>query len=1275
MLGRFRAELAAVPVPEDAWRGGRAKAVVKVLALAPDHCLHREQVMDALWPDLAPEAAGANLRKAVHYARRATSPRSVLSHGEVLVADAWVDVDAFEAAADVGDVPAALELYTGELLPEDRFAPWAEERRRRLQERCAQLLQARASELAADGEPGSAAELLERAIGLDPLDERAVGKLMRCYAAAGRRHLALARYGELQARLVADLGVSPGPDLQRLRAQLASGRVAAAGPVRRAATLPLDERKVLTVALVDASARAEDPELMRREQDAWVRRVTEIVEAWGGSAYRLVGASLVAVCGIPRVREDDAARGVRCAAELLAGSPLPVRVGVATGEAVSDGTAFPVGPVVEAAGFLRERAEPGAALVAERTCRLVVGAGFGDPTRLTRPGGALLWARSLVAAARQAAAPRRSGPFLGRDVPLRRLTELFAEVTATGRPLRVHVVGPAGIGKSRLVEEATAAMGIVSPGTSVLTGRCATAGHSPFAALGDIVRQACGVSPNDVPRTLRVKLRAVLDRAPAAGPADAAVDALALAAGAGAADSVLARLDTTAAVEEVRRAWVRFATACAAAGPAILVVEDTHCADEQLLEVLDLMAARAAGPLLLLTTARAGGGTPTITLSPLSTDASAALVATLDAGLAGPARARILARAEGNPFFLEELVLHAGAVDAVLPDTVQAVLAARMDALPAVQKRILQHAAVMGRVFWVEPVEQALGSPVDAHLHRLERGGFVTRRRVSSLPGQTEYRFRHALTQEVAYASIPRGRRARGHAAVGDWLERAGHRDDAMLANHFAIATGDELAWPDPADRERVRAKAFRHLMRAGDKTRRALGISRAIGLHERAQALASCDEEHLHAFEALGSDHEAAFQGELAERCYRAALGLAAAADRSRLCRKLAWLMASTPGAFRTSPDPAVVDTLIDEGLAASEDATGRAWLLVVRGMSARLWRGSEPFGQGIAPDPVSITERIASVEQAVTVGRTLGLTDLLVAADDTLTLLYSMAGRYRKAVELTANAVRRLDRARSALQQADVLRNAAVHAIMVDARFADGLALARRCHTLSVGTNPHQLMHATWPLLVALYHLGRWTEMDEILDEHLAALAEEPAIGCDFVRDGPVIGATVLAHRGDVAGAHALAARAGDPFADLATATAWQARFANAAGDPASARRISTGKAEQGRLYGPQHAQCLVEALTALADWPTLAAFLPTARGAVAGNALLAPVCDRAEGQLLAAAGRQREAEETLRRAVRGFEQLSVPYEAARTRGNDTGTPRAQTPHGTTTVQEVTP
>ena len=362
---------------------------------------------------------------------------------------------------------------------------------------------------------------------------------------------------------------------------------------------------------------------------------------------------------------------------------------------------------------------------------------------------------------------------------------------------------------------------------------------------------------------------------------------------------------------------------------------------------------------------------------------------------------------------------------------------------------------------------------------------------------------------------------------------------------------------------------------------------------------------------------------------------------------------------------------------MAASVDATSRAWLLVVRGMSARLWRGSEPFGQGIAPDPVPIADRIAGVEHAVRVGQGLGRADLLVAADDTLTLLYSMAGRYREAVELTAKAVGRLDRARSALEQADVLRSAAVHAIMVDARFADGLVLARRCRTLSAGTNPHQVMHATWPLLVALYHLGRWAEMDEILDEHLAAVAEEPASDCQFVRDGPVIGATVLAHRGDLAGARALAARSGDPFADLATATAWQARFANAAGDPARRpAHLHRQSRARAACTAPQHALCLVEALAALADWPALAAFLPTARARRGGNALLAPVCDRAEGLLLAAAGHQREGgRDSCAARSSGFERSTCPTRRPAHVGTTTGTPRAQTPPAPTTMQEDMP
>lgn len=210
----------------------------------------------------------------------------------------------------------------------------------------------------------------------------------------------------------------------------------------------------------------------------------------------------------------------------------------------------------------------------------------------------------------------------------------------------------------------------------------------------------------------------------------------------------------------------------------------------------------------------------------------------------------------------------------------------------------------------------------------------------------------------------------------------------------------------------------------------------------------------------------------------------------------------------------------------------------------------------------------------------------------------------------------------------------------------------MARRCHALLAGASPHQRMHATWPLLAALYHLGRWQELLPIVDEHVAAFQQDPAVACQFVRDGPVVGATVLAHLGELERAHALAAMVGDPIDDLDSASAWQARFATASGDPDTARRISVDKARQRQLYGPQHALALLEALVALEDWPAVGDFVPLARASVAGNALLAPSCDRAEGLVHAQASRMPEAIRALRRSLARFGRLSVPFEAAKTR-----------------------
>jgi len=182
LLGGFRAAVDGTPVAEGAWRRSKAKTLVKLLALARGKRLHREQLMDVLWPDLAPGAAAANLRKAVYFARQALAPEHLRLRDQMLRLEAahlWVDVDAFEVAAEAGDLRAAVELYVGDLLPEDRFEPWIEERREQLHARFARRLLDHARELEAAGDLDAATAALERLAAADPLSEEAVVRARR----------------------------------------------------------------------------------------------------------------------------------------------------------------------------------------------------------------------------------------------------------------------------------------------------------------------------------------------------------------------------------------------------------------------------------------------------------------------------------------------------------------------------------------------------------------------------------------------------------------------------------------------------------------------------------------------------------------------------------------------------------------------------------------------------------------------------------------------------------------------------------------------------------------------------------------------------------------------------------------------------------------------------------------------------------------------------------------------------------------------------------------
>ncbi len=1303
VLGGFGVTLDGRPVPDEAWRRNRARALVKLLALAHGQRLHREQLMDALWPSLDADAAAGNLRKAIHFARQALGAEHIRFHGELIALEApglWVDVHAFEVAVQEGHRSEALALYVGDLLPEDRFEPWTEDPRERLRIRAHKLLLDEAASLERGGSFEAAADVLDRLAASDPLHEEAHLALMRVLTLAGARHLALARYRLLEARLREELGVETGPSVRHLYDEIASGRFppaeAVAGqptpPPRSSREAAEEERKLVTALSAATGANPDDPELGRRELDAWTVTAREIVEAWGGIAKTQAGGDLVVVFGVPSAHEDDAARALRAALEIAARAPGSSRIGVSTGEVIAAVGSEPplrriTGAVVAQAASLREAAESGAVLTAERTMR-AAGAGFrfSDPMTV-RIGGEATVVRRLLAEQRSAVrAPLVEPPLIGRDPELAAVLGLFEEAVAIGRPRLVELSGPAGVGKSRLARELIAMIAERWPEAMILHGRCLSGGRgATFGALGEILREACGIAISDTAGQAQQRLRLGLARLLGElDPADIEPTTFALAttAGIALAANPLESLPAAEVADRLGLAWPVLASACAAAAPALFLIEDLHWARPELLDMIEQIVTRARGPLVVLVTARpelhearpsfgtAGDDFSTIAIRPLGEAHSQELLDNLLVGdeLDPRVRRELLARAEGNPFYLEQLTHHLRSGSSTnLPDTLQALLAARMDALPVAERRVLQEAAVAGRVFWEAPIRAALDDErVAARLAALERKGFVVRRPTSSLPGQAEFSIRHALLHDVAYESLSRTRRARAHAAMGSWLEAlAGDRVDEFidqLAHHYWSALSPsvpELAPADGIDRGSIRAKAFHYVLRAGDAARLRFVTGRAVELHRRALTIVVDADEHLAVLEALAQDHEDEFHGDEAARFYREALALARkdrsrAAYRARLCRRLAWMMAWNPGAFRATPDAVEAEALVDEGMAFAEDEAERAWLLLVRGTCARLYRGSEPLGQGKRADPRSIDERVAAAEQALSAARDLGRDDLAAAAGQALGMLYGLAGNYAEMLELARRQVADLRPEHSRLDQSDAIRKLATHLINVRADFEQGLELGWRCRRLlgaSGASGPHQLMHTLWPILTAQFYLGRWHDLLEPLEEHIAAFRTEPATECQFVRDGPAIGAATLTLLGQPAEASALAGLLGDPLLNRDSASAWQARLATIGGKPAVARAISHDKALEGRGYGPQHAFALLEALSALGEWDAARAFLPIARRAIPGNALLGPMSDRVAGLIKLAEGDTNRAATLLRRAVRGFSRFKVPFEEAQT------------------------
>ena len=1072
------------------------------------------------------------------------------------------------------------------------------------------------------------------------------------------------------------------------------------------------ERKLVTIVFADAIGSTSladrlDPERLRTVLDDYFAEMAAAVSVWGGTVEKFIGDAVMAVFGVPAVREDDAERALNASLEMMErlaqlngtlerrhGLTLRMRIGVNTGEVVTGAgdTAQRLvsGDAVNVAARLQAEADPDTILAGERTYLAARHAFVFDEALdyalKGKPESVRAHRLLRRAQERTRGIPGLTSPLVGRGAELQTLSSLVDEVLDTRRPRLVTILGPAGVGKSRLVREFVSGLKRSHPEANVLRGRCLAAGRGiTYWALGEILQAASDIRLDDPAAIALDKLRAVVSD-------ERMLEGLAATAGIAVAGGRLSQMAPQAVAEELAWAWPRFASS-QATELAVWVVEDLHWAGDQLLEMLERIIARSTGALLVIGTARPdlveshpgfGGGSEnfsTLALRPLSEKHSQELLEGLltIADLPPATAAEILRRAEGNPFFLEEIVrrlieegalVHDGtrwrgtskSVSTPLPDSLLALLSARIDSIPQNEKRVLQEAAVVGKVFWADPLERFVGGDVRPALRSLERRGLIAARSNSSLASQDEFEFKHILVRDVAYSTLPKARRARVHAEVGDWMEGiAGDRAEEfeeLMAHHFVSAvagTDADLAW-NVEEREPVRRKAIQHLLSAGDEARRRFALAKAVDLHGQALELSSTDAERMVALEELGDDHASAYHGDEALRIYMDALEIArrtsSSSDRARICSKLAEMMVYSPGAFKRSPNPDPVEELVAEGLAHATDPATTAALQLSYGELARLYSGSEPFGQGNKPDPVPLEERIKAVEQARAVAQTLDQPRLMWVALSALGILSGMAGRHQENLDLALQELPLVERLGSRLDQGDAVRRAAVTLMNVAGKYEEGLELAMRSLNLSRDTSPHQLMHGTFAVLMALYELDRWIEVPAFLEEHLVAFRADPAIECDFVRDGPILGGVVAARSGDEQRGYELRALVGDPMADVARASAWQARLELVLGKPEHARRISQARALEGRSYGAHHARVLLETLIVMEEWNELERFIPLARPQAAALAILGPCCDRAEGILAHARGDAATARADLQRALAGFESLKAAMEAEVTR-----------------------
>jgi class 3 adenylate cyclase len=889
------------------------------------------------------------------------------------------------------------------------------------------------------------------------------------------------------------------------------------------------ERKLATLVFADLVGSTElaanlDPEEVRARLAPFFETARSTLEEHGGTVEKYVGDAVMAVFGVPRGHGDDPDRAVAAALELTErvasmGSGLTLRVGVETGEVLAldrAGDLSVTGEPVNGAARLQQAAAPSEVLVGERAAQACRSAQFEELAPIEAkgfPAPLRVW-RAINA---DGAAPGAVTPLVGRDDDLALLELVYRRATRDRVPELVTITGDAGVGKTRLASELMDRLSLLDPTPQTLLGRNPPYGRGiAFWALGEILRAAAGASADDPVGDVRAALASRLSEL-GAEDSEHLATALGAALGGEASDGDVE--------DELKRAWRRLVALLAEQRPLVIGIDDAHWADDGLLDLIEEAVFRLDDvPLLVLCTSRpellerrpdfgrAARNVTQIELRPLTPEAADELALALLPTENRELAPRVAAASGGNPFFAEEVVCaiaegRGGPADH-LPDTVQAAIAARLDLLPASEKRTLQYAAVLGQNFLEEALEDLVGEPPGEALGALMQKALV-QERLAIGPGR--YGFRHQLIRDVAYDSLPRAERARLHERAAERIAgQAGERYPELaevMAFHRDAACELEPA-PNRADAAR------RATVEAAEIVSRRGASSRAQELYERAAELAASDAHRIEALRAAAEMAGRRFRGDEAVRLFRSAADVAEHAGRHgdaaasyALAVEIATRMSGITGRLSESELRSMLERA--RSLVTPDDEVTKARLVLNEAWLAWYTERNEQM------------ERPA--REGLELARKTGDPLLISSALDAATASDWNAARHRDAVTHTRERVEVLGSVPAGTlglgrERIDSL-HMMIESLVQTASYRDALGWAGRARDLDLG---HGVVYSGWArALVPSFFLGQWDDVMQMAGRVRAAWAAVDRPSGVAVMAGTVSTASaVCGYRGDEAG-----------------------------------------------------------------------------------------------------------------------------------------------------------